>query len=342
MTLNDVKNSQKDLTSLCADRPLKTNEIFSGNAFYGNDSILKTYAGLPPNCSLKVVIPHGPDLSENFIWIAEQKSPLPVIFYFSENRKKISINKTSKLATPAASPFLYLLELLKEQPYPERKGTIFFPSHSTHHVTTQMDFEGLAEELIQLDDEYHPITVCMYWRDITLGHHLHFKERGLRIVSAGHMFDPCFLSRFYHLCSLHQYAAGNSIGSHVFYSIKAGCSYFHLDSINYTQSIDSDIHKDDVGIIPSDLESKFKSLFSNPLPCATTEQLEFANYYLGTKFLKTPEELRRQLIHVEFLDKTGFLVCNSGYPKKLVLPPFFRPSRYYHIAQKIKDMCKNL
>jgi hypothetical protein len=342
MILKEVIDSQKDLKKLCADRLLRTNEIFQGNAFYGNDLILKIYAGLPKNYPLKVVMPHGAGLGDpNKIWVAERNAPLPVIFYYSEDYRNACINNTLKFAMPSAYPFLYLLELLKGQPQPERQGTIFFPSHSTHHVTTHMNFEALADELLQLDDKYHPITVCMYWRDYNLGHHLPFQERGLPVVSAGHIYDPHFLYRFYHLCSMHKYAASNSLGSQIFYSLKSGCSYFHLDSIKYTQSVDSDINKDDIGVIPPDLERKCKSLFCKPQPYATAEQLEFVDYYMGTRYLKTPKELRKQLLYAEFLDKMGFVICNRGYHKKLVVPPFFRPARYYLMAQKFREIFYN-
>jgi hypothetical protein len=40
------------------------------------------------------------------------------------------------------------------------------------------------------------------------------------------MFDPRFLVRLHHLCSMHRYACSNELGSHLFYAVKAGCSYF--------------------------------------------------------------------------------------------------------------------
>jgi len=319
-----MNTDKNNLTKLCEDRLLQTNEIFPGNAYYGNDLILKTYAGLPRSYPLKVVIPHGIYLDPNFIWIAEQKSPLPAILNYSDFRKNVVSRKTSKFVISSSSPFLFLTKLLEGKQNSSREGTIFFPAHSTHYVTVSMNYKTLADELEQLDDEYKPITVCMYWRDVNLGYHLPFLEKGFLVVSAGHIYDPYFLYRFYDLCNKHVYSSGNNFGSHIFYSIKAGCSYFHLDSIKYNVHTGSDTHKNDISGIPKFLHNYFLSLFSEPHRYTKKDQLDFVDYFLGTKYLKRPHELRKQLLYAELLDKIGIVVWNKGYPKKMVFPPFLK------------------
>lgn len=324
LTLEDTFASQQDLRQLCADRPLETNEIFQPNAFYGNDLILKRYAGLPQTYRLKVVMPHGIVLADDYVWEAEVKSFLPAILCYSSNRESIYINRTRKVVMRSASPFLYVAEVLKEQRQPERRGTIFFPAHSTHHVTVRMDFEAMAEMLTQLDNEYKPTTVCIYWRDFNLGHHLPFQERGFPIVSAGHIYDPAFLFRFYHLCSMHRYAASNELGSQLFYSVKSGCSYFYLDKFKTTLIADDHILKRDSVPIPPATEAALESLFRTPQPCTTAEQMKVVDYYLGTDYFKSPQGLRRQLLYAERLDKFGFFVHNRGATIKFVVPSYYR------------------
>jgi glycosyltransferase involved in cell wall biosynthesis len=304
LTLEETLASQNNLYQLCAVRPFEIHEIFSGNAFYGHDFILKKYTDLPLNYPLKAIIPHGIYLSDA-VWEPEIQSTLPVIFSYPSYREQAYIHSLEdkgihKVVIPVASPFLYLLELLKENPKPERKGTILFPAHSTHFVTSQADWESLAEELINLPEEFQPITACIYWRDIELGQHLPFQRRGMRIVSAGHMLDWNFLFRFYHLCSIHRYSTSNEFGSHIFFSIKAGCSYFHLDKIkcSYTAAND-EILKRDAPQTPENREKILLSLFKNPQSHMNTEQMEIVDYYLGTKYLKSPEELRQQLLDIE-------------------------------------------
>ncbi|WP_413173381.1 glycosyltransferase [Anabaena azotica] len=305
LKVENVLSSQKNLPDLCAERQLKTHEIFFGNTFYGMDFILKKYVDFPEKYPLKALLVHGPILSNNYIWQVEVESHLPTIYCYPSHREHIYINhgnnKYEKLIIPAASPFLYALEILKKEPKPKRSGTIFFPTHSSGYVTAEMDFEKLAEELLQLDSQFQPVTVCLYWKDFNLGRYLPFQKRGLKVVSAGHVFDPYFLFRFYHLCSTHRYAAGNDIGTHIFYSVKSGCSYFHLDSsvrTTYTAPNEA-LLKHDVADVPPDRELALKLLFSVPQPETTPAQMAMVDYYLGTKNLKTKSELQQELLEAE-------------------------------------------
>ena len=324
LTLEDTLASQTDLSRLCSDRPLRTNEIFAPNAYYGNDLILKEYAGLPPSYRLKVVIPHGLIMSEDFIWKAEAKAPLPAVLCYSSHRQCVYASRANKHVFHSAYPFVYLVEMLKRDPAPERRGTIFFPAHSTHHVTAQMDFEAVAEKLLRLGTQYEPVTVCIYWRDFNLGHHTAFERRGLQIVSAGHMYDPAFLFRFYHLCSIHRHASSNSIGSSLFYSVKSGCSYFCLDSGTVSHIAEDHVLKRDVSSSEPARRDALESLFRTPRETTTAEQMEAVDYYLGIKYLKSPLELRRQLRHAELLDKVGFFVHNRGHKTRVVVPAFYK------------------
>jgi len=326
ITLEQTLIEQKNLSQLCSDTPpkqLNTNEIFTPNAFYGNDIIYKHYAGLPVHYPLKAVLPHGEDYTniKDEVWSDELLNSLPEIWCYSNLRiqkysQALKNLKIEKKVVPSASPFLYLTKLIKTNSIPpERKGTIFFPSHSTHHITDNSDFEALASKLDCLGEEYRPITVCVYWRDFNLGHHLPFEKRGMRIVSAGHIYDPNFLFRFYHLCSLHKYSCSNAHGTAIFYSIKSGCSYFHLDADDLYSSFlikinnpDSVLANDPAKFIFTEVTSLkdkinqvriFGDLFAFPKQELTSEQIDFVDEILGYQFLKTPTELKNVIMAAE-------------------------------------------
>ena len=326
ITLEQTLVEQKNLSQLCSDAPpkqLNTNEIFTPNAFYGNDMIYKRYAGLPVHYPLKAVLPHGPEVAYTLemLWDNEMRNSLPEIWCYSN----LSIQKYSqalrnfkieKKVVPSASPFLYLTKLIKTNSIPpKREGTIFFPSHSTHHITDNSDFELLASKLDCLGEEYRPITVCVYWRDFNLGHHLPFEKRGMKIASSGHIYDPNFLFRFYHLCSLHKYSCSHNHGTAIFYSIKAGCSYFHLDaeevyssSLRQIKNPDISLANDPAKFIFTEVTSLndkinqariFRDLFAVPKQELTSEQIDFVDEILGYQFLKTPTELQNVIIAAE-------------------------------------------
>lgn len=328
LTLQDTLASQCDLSRLCADRPLLTNEIFPPNAFYGMDSVLKLYAGLPQTYALKAVVPHGVHFTDSWVFEPEVEARVPIVLCYPPYRERAYARYTTKEVVLSASPFLYAAEMLKTQPRPERRGTIFFPAHSTHWSTAHTDFDRVAEALAHLEDEYQPVRVCMYWRDVNLGRHVPFEKRGLSVVSAGHMFgNPEFLYRLYHLCSLHRYASGNGVGTHMFYAVKAGCSYFHFADHEYFFETPleyySNVWVNERDNLETATEHELKSLFRDPSPLMSEEQLRTADYFLGASYLKSPQELREQLLHAERLDKFGFVV-RVGRSRRFVVATYYR------------------
>jgi hypothetical protein len=96
---------------------------------------------------------------------------------------------SGKITFQAASPFLYIEDLLADQPGPTRQGTILFLSHSSHWTTAESDDAAIARFLEALPERFHPVTICVYWRDFNLQHHHEFANRGFRIVSAGHIYE---------------------------------------------------------------------------------------------------------------------------------------------------------
>jgi hypothetical protein len=327
INLEQTLNEQQNLSQLCSDTPpklLNTSEIFPPNAYYGNDLIYKLYADLPVEYSLKGVLPHAPESyvnPTNKVWKYELENSLPEIWCYSNQSTQIysealKNSKLDKKVIPCASPFLYLLKLVKtDSVLSEKRGTIFFPSHSSHHIIDDTSFEVLASKLDCLGEEYQPITVCIYWKDFNLGRHLPFEKRGMKIVSAGHMYDPGFLFRFYYLCSLHKYSCANDYGTAILYSIKSGCSYFHLDPDDLYANNVRKINNSKVGL-PNDpasyvsteltsLEDKinqvktFRDLFAVPKQQLISEQIELVDEILGNRFFKTPNQLKNMIMAAE-------------------------------------------
>jgi hypothetical protein len=326
ISLEKTLLDQETLSELCSDTPpktLNTSEIFAPNGFYGNDLIYKLYSNLPISYPLKFVLPHAPDYLnfKGMVWDAELLIDLPEIWCYSNQMFEIYSQairnlRITKDVVKSASPFIYLLKLLEtDSIFTQRRGTIFFPSHSTHHITDETSYESLAAKLDLLEEEYKPITVCVYWRDFNLGRHLPFVERGMRVVSAGHMYDPAFLFRFYHLCSLHKYSCANNYGTAVLYSIKSGCSYFHLDTDHFIQNIleNIDFNSKSLKSDPanylfgktSNAEENMKQckifadLFATPKREMTREQINFVDKILGCQFLKSSEEVTSLIMLAE-------------------------------------------
>ncbi|MGH8177405.1 MAG: hypothetical protein ACREV5_14180, partial [Steroidobacter sp.] len=217
--------------------------------------------------------------------------------------------RSSQVVFRAASPFLYLEDLVDKRGLPEPQGTLFFPSHSTHWVTAVSEFDALADRLAALPERFHPISVCVYWRDFLLGHHDAFVRRGFRIVSAGHMYDSNFLFRLYYLCRLHRYAASNELGSHLFYTVKAGCSYFHLAS--ETKYVHEAARGEDIARIPVEIRAKFESMFSEPKDELSPEEIGVIDEYTGADQKMSPATMREFFSFCETIDRFGTAVWNE-------------------------------
>ncbi|WP_118828419.1 hypothetical protein [Salinibacter ruber] len=294
--------ADEHLEELCRNRSLETEEIFGWNAFYGIDQIIKTYASLFEQYSLKGVWPHGLVFDPRKVLEAERKTALPTVFCYPPYRVSAYREHTDKRVIPSAHPFLYLLDMVDAEEG-EREGTLFFPQHSTHHVTAEMNYAALAENLAALERKYQPVTVCLYWKDYNLGRAVPFREKGLSVTSAGHMFDPAFLYRFYNLCTRHEYAAGNGIGSHIFYSVAAGCSYFHVEGVDYELTGDEEVLERDTAEPDDDIVHRVRDTFGPRPPSSIEKQKQEAGYFLGADYKKSQTGLLKDLMWAELFDK---------------------------------------
>lgn len=336
-TFDRCMAEQDDLSALCADRPLTTSEIFSPNAYYGLDFILKSYARIELHRPLKCVIPHGIQLNPNYVWEFERLAPLPVILCTARDAPRYSA-RTQKVVLEGAMPFTYLTDLLA-QPTPDRRGTLFFLSHSTHRVTAISDFERLADELMALPHAFHPVSVCIYWRDFMLGHHLPFQKRGMRIVSAGHMFDRSFLIRLFYLCRTHSYACSNELGSHVFFAVKSGCSYFQLGD-DARRELDVPESRHDVSSAPDEVRTSLLEMFAQPRPSSTPEQAALADRFLGEEHKASPEELRELFSFCDRLDRYG--VASWRGRRRFFFPQALRRWCWHKPKAKVRSTLRSL
>jgi hypothetical protein len=207
-----------------------------------------------------------------------------------------------------------------------------------------MDYEGIAATLLGFEEDYQPVTVCLYWKDILLGRHELFRRRGLKVVSAGHLYDTYFFWRFYHLCSRHRYAASNTYSSALLYAVESGCSFFFSESFGFREVAAESVKEElKEAKEPEDRLAAIKALFAQPRPAATPEQLEMVDYYLGTAYLRSPAELRRQFLQAEKWDKTLFYVRHSNGRRKFFLPTYYRRKVDYliYLAKNLKTALKD-
>lgn len=319
------------LEDLCRDRPMPEGELAPVNTFYGHGHILRRYAGVEEH-PIYAVIPHSPAPDPSFVWDGERLPPVPAVLCYPAHRIAAFEQAASKTVVPAASPYVYVQRLFGGPVEGDRRGTIFFPAHSTHHVTADLQAQRLAETLLAVGEPYAPVTVCLYWRDVQLGRHHPFIERGLEVVSAGHMFDPRFLFRLHELCGRHRYASGSSVGAHIFFATASGCTYVLLPEVDppppsavegsaRTSQTDGVRLPEDVLDLSRPRSIRPTFLVGTPDPVA---QREAAGYFLGSEHALEPADLRRLMQRLRRDDKTQIVVERHDGTTETTIPPFWR------------------
>lgn len=323
-TLDHRRAEQENLEILTADRPLRTREIFTPNAFYGADAVVKRWARLPQRYRLKIALPHGVAFKMAFY---DRREHVPVLTYqWDLHREVLRLVGVTGWLEPMAAPFVYASLMTPDRP--ERDGTIAFLSRVGSGASAA-ELERRADELQGLDRALQPVSVCLRWDDVVAGNHLPFARAGVRVVSAGHRSDPDFLYRLVYLFRCHRYLITNGIGSHLFYGIHAGCEYVPaiLDELAPAAdpaSLEPRIRR----TAPPELMQAARPLVLRLGDVGPEEQRRAVAPLVGTEHVRAPEEVRRMLLLAELRDKLGIWRPDSSDRRSMALPDVLRrPAR---------------
>ncbi len=216
--------TESQLLELCKDRPQKPDILWSSQV-YGMGKWLKRYAGFPDDLPLCAETDHGPSN-----WSIPPKAHLethaPLMLYHNAGRVEIFREYSSKPCAVMGSPFVHYRRLNGCEIASEAMGTVAFPTHSTHHIKTQIDWRRYCRDLRRIPERYQPITVCLYWKDVLDGLHRTFSEEGFRVVSAGHIYDDGFVERLYGIFAQHRFITSNEICSAGIYGMEMGLPFY--------------------------------------------------------------------------------------------------------------------
>jgi glycosyltransferase involved in cell wall biosynthesis/predicted SAM-dependent methyltransferase len=277
------------------DKQLVTPELHQSNDFYGFASLLKSYAGISHDYQIKAVIEHAPIMGM-FIWDVDVQSKLPAILPMSHYRVQFLKKKVNKAIIPIGPMITYAQHYLSEENLKKEKQRIgknllVFPPHSTHHVDTEYDIHNYCKFLEKIGKDFNTITICLYWKDILLKKAKYYQEHGFECVTAGHMFDPLFMSRLKSIIELSTITTSCQITSAFGYCILLGKPhYYHEFGIKYNAASQNILERDAVDYVTPFFRWVL-DLFSELRDDITPKQREAVYHYFGGYDTKSPQEV---------------------------------------------------
>ncbi len=199
------------------------------------------------------------------------------------------------------SPLIYDNETVKKKKEALGRNLLIFPSHSTITFDYNYETKQLKDEVDRIGEDFDTISLCFYWKDILSGKHNAFVgDSRYQIVTAGHIYDPHFLSRLKTIIYLSDCTASNAIGTHIGYSL-----YLNKPHRFISQNIETKIsqknwkaeyltlNKSDWDIRLEKSNHLFKKTFELDQWKITKDQLDLCNEYWGFDQIKSPDQLRK-------------------------------------------------
>ena len=304
-----------EIYSLVEDmKKVKKDEWFSD--IYSIGKTLSDYAGLPESYRVYGLIEHAPQLTSVIegAWGIHESWPSIVC---SPYRVNIIENTPNNHGAYAVGPYIayakhaYSKEKLEEEKKRLGKNLLVFPAHSIPGLKINYEIKNFCEEINSIGEDFDSIRVCLYWKDVLNGVAKHYEKEGYEVVTAGHYYDPLFLSRQKSIIETSTKTMSNRMGSYVGF-----CIYMnkpHYISPN-SKIIPNKIKEDgknlarrqyDMEKITSELmqsDSEYNELlkaFSINYNRITKKQKELTNKYWGSNEVKTPREMRELLFMLD-------------------------------------------
>lgn len=230
----------------------------------------------------------------------EIASSMPVIGVMSEYRKK-QIEKYTDKEVVAVGPYVlmaesYSSEKMRLELIPG-KILLVFPMHTTETCEVFYDKTEFMREINSVSSSFSKVMVCLFYHDILKGEAKSFVDAGYEVVSAGHRYDPLFLSRLRRIIEMCDCSMSNGFGTHIGFCVALNKPHY-VWSQNY---IDFEKHPISFG---EDLLSIYRdivSLFQDSSFIITNEQVNICNKYWGLNNFCEPQQLRiriQQTLHL--------------------------------------------
>ncbi|MDK2801334.1 MAG: hypothetical protein PWQ70_2953 [Clostridiales bacterium] len=213
-------------------------EYFPENCYYGNNWAVRKAMN---NSAMLfgTLIEHG------YYWgnyVPKASLLFDTIVTFGEQRVK-HINsflqkrgfKGQKIKVITIGPYINYAEGImtnsEKKDIQKKYGKILlvFPSHSIEGVIYEFNINDFISEINKVKGKFHfdNVFICMYWKDVLDKRYIDDYERNrFKIITAGHINDPNFLSRLKDIIDVSNMTMSNFIGTHIGYCLARGKPHY--------------------------------------------------------------------------------------------------------------------
>lgn len=224
------------------------------------------------------------------------KAARPACATFGEYRRSV-IQSRIPIPVFSVGPYIqyaqpYYSEVREHELRRESGRTLlYFLSHSVNTANAMREESEIVRRLKDLAKQFDTVLVSVFWWDINNPFVDRLASEGFRIVSAGYVNDPNFLSRLKSIIRLADTAVSDSLGTHAAYCTSLGIPFKLFDcTAQYQDKLDNVIHDASSIIIESALVDALKTPDNQ-------ESIRMFNYYWGIGVQRTLDE-RQQICNI--------------------------------------------
>lgn len=219
---------EQELVELCKAKPHKTflsfPWVFWTAETYSFGKYIRGYGHYPRFLPLCVYTDHGPG-RHDYMFKHDLESGAPCQLFHAPVSAKLWREVSDKPCHVFYSPFVFYRRKNRIERSPDARGTIAFPAHTTEAIDDVSNIEIYIKQLLELPEEFQPVSVCLHMHDINKGQHKVFLKHKIPVYTAGNSNDDRFCERFYDILRNHSYATSNMVGSCLYYSVEMGIPF---------------------------------------------------------------------------------------------------------------------
>ena len=273
------------------------NDLYYGNALYGQSVILKQYSSF--QSKINACIEHGVYFGDYVNCDEAIDSGLKGLITFGDKRIE-HLHRVAKVPIIPIGPYIHYAKPMLSSADIDKikkkngKTLLVFPTHSIDRVETEFNMDSFNEEIQRVVKEkwIEHIIVCLFYKDINIGRDKFYINQGYQVVCNGYLCDPLFLRRLKTFIMLSDYTMSNDIGTNVGY-----CIYLRKPHYIFNQPFDFKAYtKNDMeNIIMSNSRDaevdEVKKQFSSMKDGVSDVQYAVCSKYWGYPYVRDKDEL---------------------------------------------------